>query len=61
MINITQGDWKWDILDNKGQCPRPDVWFSPAERLSIVLGPDGEPLQVGYQRPRMGFDLRPRE
>ena len=42
-----------------GYCPEPQVWHAPAERVSAVLGPDGEPLRVGYDRPRMGFDLTP--
>jgi len=32
-----------------------------AARVSALLGPDGNPLMVGYERPRMGFDLTPRE
>lgn len=33
---------------------------APRVRISALLGPDGEPLMVGYERPRIGFDLTPR-
>ncbi len=39
----------------------PSLSYSPSERVSEVLGPDGEPLMVGYPRPAIGFDLRPRK
>lgn len=61
MINITQGGWNWDMLDSPAECPVPQLWHIPSERVSAVLGPDGEPLRVGYKRPRIGFDLTPRE
>lgn len=34
---------------------------SPAVRVSQLLGPDGEPLLVGYERPKVGFDLSPKK
>lgn len=53
-------DWHWTGLYTEGQTPEPQVWMEPRERISALLGPDGEPLRVGYERPRMGFDLTPR-
>ncbi|ULB09127.1 hypothetical protein ORIO_04190 [Cereibacter azotoformans] len=44
-----------------GNTPAPMVWMAPAERVSALLGPDGEPLRVGFERPKMGFDLSPRK
>ena len=56
-----QCDWRWTGIDvQDGHCPQPEVWHEPAERVSAVLGPDGEPLRVGYERRRIGFDLTPR-
>jgi len=44
----------------QGYCGSVEVDHSPAYRVSELLGPDGEPLKVGYARPRVGFDLTPR-
>lgn len=33
----------------------------PRERVSALLGSDGEPLLVPYPRPKIGFDLTPRK
>ena len=62
MINETQGGWYWEVLDRSGagECPQPDVWRSESRRVSALLGPDGEPLMVPFERPAIGFDLRPR-
>jgi hypothetical protein len=51
----------WDELSSHGECPVPAVYQSPSERVSAVLGPDGEPLRVGYERPKLGFDLSPKK
>lgn len=59
IIDSKQG-WHWPVLDSVGVCPEPQVSHSPAERISELLGPDGEPLRVPYERPRIGFDLTPR-
>ena len=59
MINVTQGGYYWHQLDAPGDCPAPDVFDSPHDRISDLLGPDGEPLRVPYARPRLGFDLTP--
>ena len=59
MIDLTQHGWEWPILDAPGECPTPDVWHAPAERISALLGPDGEPLKVAFPRLRIGFDLTP--
>lgn len=50
------------MLDHsKGASPVPLVHESgEATRISAVLGPDGEPLRVGFERPKLGFDLRPK-
>lgn len=60
MIDITQAGWDWALLDEPGGIPAPQVWHTPAERISQLLGPDGEPLLVPYPRNRIGFDLTPR-
>ena len=60
MIVITQGGWSWDVLDSPGFTPDPEVWSAPHERVSELLGPDGEPLRVAYPRPKLGFDLTPK-
>lgn len=36
------------------------VFDRPHERVSALLGPDGEPLMVQYPRRAIGFDLTPR-
>lgn len=46
---------EWD-----GFCSGRDVEASAPYRISALLGPDGEPLRVGIERPRLGFDLTPR-
>lgn len=52
----------WDVLAGTSVvCPVPQVFDAPAVRESALLGPDAQPLLVGYGRPRLGFDLRPRE
>lgn len=43
-----------------GYCPQPDVDENRHDRVSALLGPDGKPLMVGYERPALGFDLRHR-
>ncbi len=60
MINITQGGHYWEQLDHPDCCPQPDAWHAPAERISALLGPDGEPLMVPFERRKIGFDLTPR-
>lgn len=63
MIDITHNnrlwDWKGSVCD--GVVTNPDVWGSEHYRVSSLLGPDGYPLKVGYERPRLGFDLTPRK
>ena len=44
-----------------GYCAEVHVDERRHERISELLGPDGKPLMVGYQRPRIGFDLTPRD
>jgi hypothetical protein len=45
----------------EGRCGGYEIKAGTHFRLSALLGPDGEPLQVGYERPALGFDLRPRD
>lgn len=52
--------WNFHLPAEHGECIYIQVDHSPAERISALLGPDGEPLRVGYERPKIGFDLRPR-
>lgn len=44
------------------EIPRPDITLfrSEARRVSEILGPDGDPLLVGFERPKFGFDLSPK-
>lgn len=59
MIDITQEGFVWEVFDNPGECPEPDFWETTKERISSLLGPDGEPLIILLDRPKLGFDLRP--
>lgn len=62
ILNPENTGWPWGMLDHsKGASPVPLVHESgEATRISAVLGPDGEPLRVGFERPKLGFDLRPK-
>lgn len=62
MIDITHNNkgWEWNGVFCEGVAANPDVWGSDHYRLSALLGPDGNYLKVGYERPKMGFDLRGR-
>ncbi len=59
MIDKKPGDslheWPsyWD-----GWQSEPQIDHRPSERISALLGPDGEPLMVPIPRRAMGFDLR---
>lgn len=61
----SQGAWvsDWDGFPDKwdGYCGGYDIHDAPRYRVSELLGPDGEPLMVGIERPKMGFDLRRKE
>lgn len=56
-------NWNWSLfaLGQDGVCPSVTVDETRHERISALLGPDGEPLRVGYERPRLGFDLTKRK
>lgn len=60
MIDLTQHEFYWPLLDDAAEPVSPVVFSQPAERLSALLGPDGAPLMVAYPRPRLGFDLSTR-
>jgi len=60
MIILDPADAQWDATEEMGDTPCPEVFSAPHERISELLGPDGEPLLVPYERPAMGFDLRPK-
>lgn len=49
-----------DVDEWEGYCQTPMVDKVAHERVSALLGPDGNPLMVPYARPRIGFDLTPR-
>ena len=53
-------DWNGFPNEWSGYCGGLEVDHSPAYRLSELLGPDGDPLKVGYARPRVGFNLTPK-
>lgn len=61
MINITQNEFYWPVLDHPAACPEPMLHDRPSERVSELLGMDGEPLLVPIPRHAMGFDLRRRD
>ena len=58
MIDIKQYDW-WGHDFDDPEAQRIEVFDLPRERLSEVLGPDGNQLRIVSHR-RIGFDLRPR-
>lgn len=59
MIDITQQGFDWPMLwDISGQQQQLTVFSSTSVRDSKLLDATGEPLQVGYERPKLGFDLR---
>lgn len=53
----SEADW-FDLP--QGFCDAITVDAPSHARVSELLGPDGEPLRVGYERPKLGFDLRPK-
>jgi hypothetical protein len=54
-------DYRAHPRGDEGWCSGVVVDHNPAYRPSAVLGPDGAPLLVGYERVALGFDLRPRK
>lgn len=56
MLNVTQ-HWFDNDMDQWGKS-RGDEVFEQGNRLSRILGPDGNPLV--YPKARLGFDLTPR-
>lgn len=58
MIDITQFDW-WAHDFDDPEPHRISVFEGERDRVSELLGPDGEPLRIVRARPRIGFDLRP--
>jgi hypothetical protein len=53
-------NWNLLNLERGGFTPDALVDAPKHERISALLGPDGEPLKVGYPRARLGFDLTQR-
>ncbi len=52
----------WDLDDlPQGYCSDVEIDHGAAVRVSALLGPDGNPLLVPFERPALGFDLRPRK
>lgn len=52
----------WDLDDlPQGYCSDVEIDHGPAVRVSALLGPDGNPLLVPFERPALGFDLRARK
>lgn len=54
-------DWRAHPRGDEGWVRETVVDHNPAYRVSQLLGPDGYPLQVGYERVPLGFDLRRRK
>lgn len=54
------GDWSTDLDDGYDYQDTPEITVHdrPSERISALLGPDGEPLLVPIPRRAVGFDLR---
>lgn len=44
----------------EGWCPHVVVEENPKVRVSALLGPDGRPLLLEYEKHPVGFDLRAR-
>ena len=59
MIVTNPSDEQLAVLDEVGSMEPVTVFTPSDERVSELLGPDGEPLRVAYERPALGFDLRP--
>ena len=55
----TPGDMTDYLMEpySGGNGASPMTFDRPSERVSALLGPDGEPLLVGIPRVRLGFDL----
>lgn len=49
-----------DFGGDEGWCAAVEVEDRPKWRVSSLLGPDGEPLMLAYERHPFGFDLRPK-
>lgn len=60
MIVLEPAAWEWDDQIPSGHIESVTVFTPSHERVSELLGPDGEPLMVPYPRPSLGFDLRPK-
>lgn len=58
MIDITQYHWWQHDFDDPAR-HEIDVWEDQDERVSEVLGSDGNPIRITRRRHRIGFDLRP--
>lgn len=54
-------DWVMTPYEDRSGDIQPAIFDRPSERVSALLGPDGEPLLVGIPRRAIGFDLRPSE
>lgn len=59
----TPGDWSEDLVAGYDypEAPEITIFDRPSERVSALLGPDGEPLMVQFPRRAIGFDLRARK
>ena len=57
VIIINQEGW-YPNLENGQSYMTYEVFDMPHERVSALLGPDGETLMVQYPRRAIGFDLR---
>lgn len=56
--NYSNASWDFGLEIHEGQTQSSSVFSTPAVRVSAILGPDGEPLEVVYARNAIGFDLR---
>lgn len=57
MINRTPTGWTENIEENYGReiFTTSDIYDNTCFRVSALLGPNGEPLQVSVPRQRIGF------
>ena len=60
MIVLDPQDAQWETSEDAGQCADVTVFVGGHSRVSELLGPDGEALDVPYERPALGFDLTPK-
>lgn len=60
MIVTDPNSLSWDVEYKIPEQPEITLFMPTHHRVSELLGPDGEPLMVPFERPKLGFDLSPK-